>query len=301
MERALPRLAIAALVALAALAPAAAVPPQGVPASDTAFAAAARGVPRGGRLRVTGYRLEGETADVDLDLERVDVWAANARVELRGGQLRRIPFGRWPSSHGPLDDSCQPCFAVAGTCAGLLTCRGAKAAGAAPRQAQAPASRAPPPSADFAPRLLSAGAPGEAPMIRGPPSTVYLRGGVAGEPGSVAILSVRGSGEVQGMAAARGRWASPAPAPAGCAPKRRAPTSSPSRCSSVVTTMTEGWMCLLGKASPGAALAWVPTANCCRCAAGQGIARGWGCLFCVKGSGKQGRAGRWAAACGRGC
>lgn len=45
-------------------------------------------------------------------------------------------------------------------------------------------------------------------MIRGPPSTVYLRGGVAGEPGSVAILSVRGSGEVQGMAFRRGgAWA----------------------------------------------------------------------------------------------
>ncbi|KAL4439963.1 hypothetical protein ABPG75_002964 [Micractinium tetrahymenae] len=118
MERALPRLAVVALAALVALAPAVAVPPQAVPASSAAFGAAARGVPRGGRLRVTGYRLEGDMEDVDLELQRVEVWSDGARVELRG-------------------------------------------------------------------------APGEPPIVRGPPSTVYLRGSVAGEPGSVAMLSAR--------------------------------------------------------------------------------------------------------------
>lgn len=85
MNRCSSRLTVLALVALAALAPAAAVPPPTVPAAVSAFEATARGVPRGGRLRVTSYRLDGETTDVDLDLQRIDVWAEGARVELQGG------------------------------------------------------------------------------------------------------------------------------------------------------------------------------------------------------------------------
>lgn len=74
-------LAVATLALLAAVAPAAAVPHATVQAGSAAdFAAAAHSLDSGGRLTVTGYRLEGEEGAATLQLKHHQVWAPGAKV-----------------------------------------------------------------------------------------------------------------------------------------------------------------------------------------------------------------------------
>ncbi|PRW61051.1 Cytochrome c554 [Chlorella sorokiniana] len=74
-------LVAATLALLVAVAPAAAVPHATVHAGSAAdFAAMAHSLDAGGRLTVTGYRLEGEDGEATLLLKHHQVWAPGAKV-----------------------------------------------------------------------------------------------------------------------------------------------------------------------------------------------------------------------------
>lgn len=69
-----------ALLALAAAARAAAPTAAAASAATASFAASARGVRRGGKLRVTNYKLEGDVTASTLELTRFEVFAPDATV-----------------------------------------------------------------------------------------------------------------------------------------------------------------------------------------------------------------------------
>ncbi len=74
-------LVAAAMALLVAAAPAAAVSHATVHAGSAAdFAAAAHSLDAGGRLTVTGYRLEGQEGEATLQLKHHQVWAPDAKV-----------------------------------------------------------------------------------------------------------------------------------------------------------------------------------------------------------------------------
>ena len=83
-----------ALLALAAAAPAPAPTAAAASAATASFAASARGVRRGGKLRVTNYKLEGDVTASTLELTRFEVFAPEATVRAllaaagRGGARR---------------------------------------------------------------------------------------------------------------------------------------------------------------------------------------------------------------------
>ena len=83
-----------ALLALAAAAPAPAPTAAAASAATASFAASARGVRRGGKLRVTNYKLEGDVTASTLELTRFEVFAPDATVRAllaaagRGGARR---------------------------------------------------------------------------------------------------------------------------------------------------------------------------------------------------------------------
>jgi hypothetical protein len=72
-----------------------AAPRVGIAASaGRTFAAAARSVDAGGRLTVTGYRLEGQTTDSTLELQRLEVWDPTAQIVVQpGGGARPVVQG----------------------------------------------------------------------------------------------------------------------------------------------------------------------------------------------------------------
>lgn len=81
----------ALLLLLAALAGAAttavlAAPPLRVPAASAAFTATARGVGKGGKLRVTGHKLEQDEPEVELELQRFEVWQPDAQIVITGAK-----------------------------------------------------------------------------------------------------------------------------------------------------------------------------------------------------------------------
>jgi hypothetical protein len=81
------RVALAALLLVPFSIPAMAARDVRVAASDVGLERAARGLERGGRLVVDGYLLEGDTATSTLELERFDVWRADAQVYVDGRQV----------------------------------------------------------------------------------------------------------------------------------------------------------------------------------------------------------------------
>lgn len=81
------RVAFAALLLVPFSVPAEAARDLRVAATDAAFERAARGLERGGRLVVDGYLLEGDTATSTLELERFDVWRADAQVYVDGRRV----------------------------------------------------------------------------------------------------------------------------------------------------------------------------------------------------------------------
>ncbi|MCM2270857.1 MAG: hypothetical protein NDJ75_12200, partial [Thermoanaerobaculia bacterium] len=81
------RAAIAALLLVPFTATAFAAAKVNVAASDVAFERAARSVERGGKLVVDGYLLEGDGATSTLELERFEVWRADAVVEVDGKRV----------------------------------------------------------------------------------------------------------------------------------------------------------------------------------------------------------------------
>lgn len=68
-----------------------------VPANSPRFFEIARTVPKGGLLTVTNYRLEGDTQDSILELERYEVWHPTAKIVISKG--RGVP----PVVRGPPD------------------------------------------------------------------------------------------------------------------------------------------------------------------------------------------------------
>ena len=76
----------AALLLALLVGAAAAAPHEHVARADqpATFASTARSVGRHGRLRVPRLRLDGDGHDSELELERFDVWAPGARVEVHG-------------------------------------------------------------------------------------------------------------------------------------------------------------------------------------------------------------------------
>jgi hypothetical protein len=79
--------ALAALLLVPFSLPAEAARDLRVAATDAAFERAARGLERGGRLVIDGYLLEGDTATSTLELERFEVWRADAQVYVDGRRV----------------------------------------------------------------------------------------------------------------------------------------------------------------------------------------------------------------------
>jgi hypothetical protein len=77
-------LALAALAPLALISAVEAARFKAVPAASTQFSDLAREVDPRGRLTVTGHRLAGEAGTATLELERFEVWAADAVIEVLG-------------------------------------------------------------------------------------------------------------------------------------------------------------------------------------------------------------------------
>jgi hypothetical protein len=82
LRRRTPAVVASALVLVASAALAA--PRVTVPANDVAFDRAARGVDPRGTLVVEGVLLAGESATSTFELQRTEVWRANARIEIDG-------------------------------------------------------------------------------------------------------------------------------------------------------------------------------------------------------------------------
>lgn len=172
-----------ALLALAAAARAAAPTAAAASAATASFAASARGVRRGGKLRVTNYKLEGDVTASTLELTRFEVFAPDATVRalLLHGQGGRHK-GRGAGRHTPVGQlwRCNGCRCV--PCCWRLS-RGLHHLLSSEHLQIVVQS-----SGNRAPRRIAR------------PSTAFFKGSIAGAPGSSVLLAVQPNGAVHGMA-----------------------------------------------------------------------------------------------------